>query len=123
MRNWCAAPDHVSIRPWSTPGCGRSMASRFTPWARHKRRLWVILIVGIIVVIGSVLGGYIMEGGEVLVLNQPAEFVVIGGAALGSLLIGTPISVMKALVGQLMGLLKPETSKSDYKELLAMLYQ
>lgn len=83
----------------------------------------MILIVGLIVVIGSVIGGYLMEGGSLFVLNQPAEFIVIGGAALGSLLIGTPISVIKSLVGQLLGLLKPETSKSDYKELLAMLYQ
>lgn len=83
----------------------------------------MILIVGILVVLGSVVGGYLMEGGSLLVLNQPAEFIVIGGAAMGGLLIGTPLGVVKALVAQLLGLLKPETSKNDYKELLAMLYQ
>ena len=36
--------------------------------------------------IGGVIGGFLMAGGALSVLNQPAEFVVIGGAAIGSLL-------------------------------------
>jgi chemotaxis protein MotA len=83
----------------------------------------VIIIVGFLIVLGSVVGGYLMEGGQVLVLNQPAEFVIIGGAALGSLLIGTPVPVLKQLIGQLKGLLGKSVGKDDYKELLAMLYQ
>ena len=50
----------------------------------------MLIIVGLVVVIGSVVGGYLMAGGDLLVLNQPSEFVVIGGAAIGSLLISTP---------------------------------
>ena len=61
--------------------------------------------------------------GEPLVLNQPAEFVIIGGAAFGSLLIGTPPSVIKRLLGQIKTLLGSGTSKVDYSDLLAMLYQ
>ena len=49
---------------------------------------------GILLVLGAVLGGYMMEGGELGVLNQPAEFVIIMGAALGSVLISTPIKVV-----------------------------
>jgi hypothetical protein len=49
----------------------------------------VIALFGILVVIASVIGGYMMEGGHLLVLFQPAELVIIGGAALGALLIGT----------------------------------
>ena len=50
----------------------------------------MLVIVGFIVVLGAVLGGFVMAGGALGVLNQPSEFIVIGGAALGSLLVSTP---------------------------------
>ena len=50
----------------------------------------MLLIVGLVVVFGGVIGGYLMDGGALGVLNQPAEFVIIGGAAIGSLLVSTP---------------------------------
>ena len=83
----------------------------------------MFLIIGMLVVVASVAGGYIMEGGEPLVLNQPAEFVIIGGAALGSLLIGTPPAVLKRLVGQMKLLFSSGSTKEDYQYLLSMLYQ
>ena len=44
----------------------------------------MFVIIGALIVIGSVAGGYLMEGGQPLVvLNQPAEFLIIGGAAVG----------------------------------------
>jgi len=83
----------------------------------------MFLIIGALVVIGSVAGGYLMEGGHPLVLNQPAEFIIIGGSAIGSLLIGTPPSVLGQLVGQLKKLFQAPAGASDYGDLLAMLYQ
>ena len=83
----------------------------------------MLVIVGALIVIGSVAGGYLMEGGQPLVLNQPAEFVIIGGAALGSLLIGTPPTVLKRLVSQMKSLFSAGTTRAEYGELLAMLYQ
>jgi chemotaxis protein MotA len=83
----------------------------------------MLVIVGAVVVLLSVAGGYLMEGGKPLVLNQPAEFVIICGAAIGSLMIGTPPSVMKQLMGQLKKLFGSGTSKGEYGDLLAMLYQ
>ena len=50
----------------------------------------MFLIVGFVLVLAAVLGGYLMEGGSLMVLFQPAEFVIIGGAAIGSMMIGTP---------------------------------
>ena len=55
----------------------------------------MLLLVGAVIVIASVLGGYLMDGGQPLVLNQPAEFIIIGGAALGSLVISTPPKVLQ----------------------------
>src|SRR5439155_9395276 len=83
----------------------------------------MFLIVGSLMVLGAVTGGYLMEGGKILVLNQPAEFLIIGGAALGSLLIGTPPSVLKKLLGQITALFKPAAGPSAYADLLAMLFQ
>jgi chemotaxis protein MotA len=83
----------------------------------------MLLIVGALVVLGSVAGGYLMEGGHPLVLNQPAEFLIIGGAAIGSLLISTPLSVLRQLVGQITRLFAAPAGKAAYVELLGMLFQ
>ena len=45
-------------------------------------------IIGILVVFGAVAAGYLMEHGNLKVLMQPAELVIIGGAAIGTVLIG-----------------------------------
>ena len=83
----------------------------------------MLLIVGALVVIASVVGGYLMEGGNLLVLNQPSEFVIIGGAAIGSLLVGTPPSIIKELLIQCKGLFGAQQGRKDYVDLLTMLYQ
>src|SRR5271167_2828678 len=59
----------------------------------------MIPIVGILVVIGCIAGGYLIEKGNLLVLMQPAELLIIGGAALGTVLIGNPIYILKKIVG------------------------
>ncbi len=51
-------------------------------------------IIGILVVFGAVVGGYLMEKGNLLVLLQPAELVIIGGAALGTVLIANPPHIL-----------------------------
>jgi chemotaxis protein MotA len=54
-------------------------------------------IIGIVVVLGCIAGGYLIEKGNLLVLMQPAELLIIGGAALGTLFIGNPMHVLKAI--------------------------
>jgi chemotaxis protein MotA len=83
----------------------------------------MLLIVGVLIVLGSVVAGYSLHGGSLLVLNQPSEFLIIGGSAIGSLLISTPIPVLKRLAGQMTRFFKPAVAKDDYLDLLAMLYQ
>lgn len=80
--------------------------------------------VGILMVFGAVIGGYLMEGGEVGVLIQPAEFVIILGAALGIVLISTPIKVVMQILTSLTKVLTGATvSKAQYFELLSVMYE
>ncbi len=83
----------------------------------------MLLIVGALIVLGSVAGGYLMHGGSLLALNQPSEFIIIGGAALGSLLIATPLPLVKQLAGQMTSFFKSPPSKDVYLDLLALQYQ
>jgi chemotaxis protein MotA len=78
---------------------------------------------GLAGIVVAVLGGYMWHGGHVHLLNQPAEFVIIGGAGVGILFISTPMHVIKALVSQLKRLLTPPPSHGEYQDLLVMLYQ
>jgi len=83
----------------------------------------MFFIIGLIVVIGSVAGGYLATGGHLDVLWQPFEFLIIFGAAIGGLLIGSPMKVVIGLAKSFGTLLKgPRYSKANYLELLTMLY-
>ena len=84
----------------------------------------MLIIVGLVVVIGSVVVGFLMAGGHLLVLLQWAEFVVIGGAVFGSMLISAPMSVIKKLFASIPKAIghKHET-KEDFLELLKSFYE
>jgi len=56
-------------------------------------------IVGILVVFGAVVGGYLMEKGNIMVLLQPAELLIIGGAALGTIFVANSPTVLKGMLG------------------------
>jgi len=75
-------------------------------------------------VLGSVVTGYLMHHGKLAVLWQPNEFVILGGAGLGSMIMANPLPVIKGVFAQLMGLLKanPFGAKA-YAELLQVLYE
>jgi chemotaxis protein MotA len=83
----------------------------------------MLIIVGAVIVLGCVVAGFMMEGGKLPALIQPAELLIIGGAAVGSLLISTPTNVLARMREQLVGSLGAGTSKSQYLSLLSMLYQ
>jgi len=84
----------------------------------------VLTIIGYVIVMGSVLGGFIMEGGPIAVLNQTVEFLIIGGASIGSLVAGTPTKVLRALLESIKkAVAGAGYSKADYMELFAMLYE
>ena len=83
----------------------------------------MIAFIGIGVVIAAIIGGYLWEGGKLLVLLQPAEFLIIGGAAGGALIIGSGPKILKTMISQLAGITKSGPTKKDYLDLLAMLYE
>ncbi|MCD6162028.1 MAG: flagellar motor stator protein MotA [candidate division Zixibacteria bacterium] len=83
----------------------------------------MIAIVGFIIVLVGVLGGFVWEGGQLMVLFQPAEFLIIGGCALGSLIVASPIKIIKLMMSDIIGVLKPPPSKEYYVNLLVMLYE
>lgn len=83
----------------------------------------MLAIIGIIVVFGSIIGGYLLEKGNLLVLVQPAELVIIGGAALGTLLVANPMHVIKDIMKGLPAIMKgSKYNKAYMTETLKMLY-
>jgi flagellar motor component MotA len=81
-------------------------------------------IIGIIVVFGAVAGGYLMEHGNLKVLLQPAEFLIIGGAASGTVLVANPLHVLKQIAFGAIAVFKgsPFTGKR-YLSSLKIAYQ
>lgn len=81
-------------------------------------------IIGILVVFGAVIGGFLMEKGHMAVLLQPAELLIIAGAATGTLLVANPVHILKSLVGSILGVLKGGgIGKQRYLNTLKMMYQ
>ena len=79
-------------------------------------------IIGIVVVIGAILGGYLMEKGPLMVLMQPAELVIIGGSAIGTMLIANPLPIVMKIVKGTLGVLGgSKYTQAFYLETLKML--
>ena len=111
-------PDTISVREKFT--APMSLMSGIHP--DSPTLIVMFSLIGIVVVIGAVLGGYLMEHGHLAVLVQPAELVIIGGAALGTLLIANPISLVKQIISGLIGVLKGSPyTKAFYTDTLKMM--
>jgi chemotaxis protein MotA len=81
-------------------------------------------IIGIVVVFGCVIGGFLMEHGNLKVLIQPAELVTIGGAAVGTVLIANPLHILKKIAGGLPGVFGgSKYTKQAYLDSLKMMYE
>jgi chemotaxis protein MotA len=81
-------------------------------------------IIGIVIVFGSVIGGYLMEHGNLKVLIQPAELVVIGGASIGTVLIANPLHILKQIAAGLAGVFGgSKFTKQRYLDSLKMMYE
>jgi len=78
-------------------------------------------IVGMLIVIGGVIGGYVMHHGNLHVLWQPTELIIIGGAALGAFIISSPKKVITLTVKNVFSILGGGPGKKQYVEILALL--
>jgi chemotaxis protein MotA len=84
----------------------------------------MIVILGALIVIGSVLGGFMMAGGHPLALMHLSELVIIGGAALGAMVLMSPKKVLIDLTRQVISTLKGSPySKRSYDDLFKSLYE
>jgi chemotaxis protein MotA len=80
-------------------------------------------IVGILIVFGAVLGGFLMEHGHVRVLLQPAELLIIAGAGSGTVLIANPLHILKQIAGGITGVFRGSRfTKQRYLDTLKMIY-
>lgn len=83
----------------------------------------MLVIIGLIIVLGSVFGGFVLAGGHIAALYQPLELLIIGGAAVGAFILGNTQKAQKATVKALpMVLRRPKYTKAIYMDLMALLY-
>ncbi len=81
-------------------------------------------IIGTLLVFGAVIGGFLMEKGHLAVLVQPAELLIIAGAAIGTLLTANPLHILKQIGGALLGALGgSKFGKTRYLSTLKMMYE
>jgi chemotaxis protein MotA len=81
-------------------------------------------IIGIVIVIGAILGGYLMEHGNIRVLLQPAELIIIFGAAIGTVLIANPLHILKKIAGGIGGVFgSSKYTQARYLETLKIMYE
>jgi chemotaxis protein MotA len=81
-------------------------------------------IIGIVVVIGAIMAGYLMEHGNIRVLIQPAELIIILGAAIGTVLIANPLHILKKMAGGLAGTFgSSKYTQARYLETLKIMYE
>lgn len=79
------------------------------------------MLIGILVILGSVVGGYLAMGGHLEVLVQPFEAVIILGASMGAYVIGNTGPVLKQSLGVFGTLFRgPKYNKAAYVELLGL---
>lgn len=83
----------------------------------------MFVIIGIVVVFACILAGYLMEHGNVRVLIQPAELVIIAGAAIGTVLIANPLHILKKIGAGVGGAFKgSKFTRQAYVDALKMMY-
>lgn len=81
------------------------------------------IIVGLIIAVACIAGGFASMGGNLKILFQPFEYVIIVGGAIGAYIISNPVSVLKDTVLSFApGVKKVSRKKADYLELLSLLY-
>ena len=94
------------------------------PGARADQRgVSMFAIIGIVVVFGCIAAGYLMEHGNIMVLLQPAELIIIGGAAAGTVLVANPLHIIKKIAAGIVAVFSgSKFGKQTYIDALKMMY-
>ena len=81
-------------------------------------------IIGIVVVFGAVVGGYLLEHGNLRVLLQPAELLIIGGAGAGTILVANPLHILKNIAAGIPAVFTGSRfTKQRYLATMKMMYE
>ena len=84
----------------------------------------MVLLIGFLIVFGAAMGGFMYAGGNPMLLLHVSEFIVIGGIAIGIMVIASPTHVLKHMVDKIKGAIAGgHTGKDEYLELLKLLYE
>jgi chemotaxis protein MotA len=83
----------------------------------------MLQIIGSLVVLGCVVGGFLIDGGHLLLLWHPTEMLIIVGSAFGAFMISNPLKVVKSAFAEAISLPKgPRYKRADYLMLLKLLH-
>jgi len=83
----------------------------------------MLLIIGSLIVLVSVGGGFVLSNGNLASLWHPFEILIIGGSAFGAFMISNPTNVIKGAFSGVIGLLKgSKYGKKEYMELLSLMF-
>jgi len=83
----------------------------------------LLIIAGLVVVFGSIAAGYLLEEGNLRVLMQPAELIIIAGGAAGIVLVSSPARNLRLLVRAVFSVCFPRTyTRDNYLDALKLLY-
>lgn len=84
----------------------------------------MLALAGIIIVFAAVFGGYLIEKGNPYVLLQPAELLIVGGAACGIILVANPAAAIRRMLrGAFRAFLSTPYTRASYLRSLRMLYE
>ena len=84
----------------------------------------MFVLIGAIIVLGAVFGGFVMEGGPLKLIVQPVEFLIIGGSALGAMVISAPKKLLTKILSKVIGSLRGGTINQHlYLDLLKLMYE
>jgi chemotaxis protein MotA len=82
------------------------------------------IIIGLIITLGALLGGFVAMGGHVNVIWQPWEYVIICGAAVGTFVVANPVKTIKDVgVGFVEVLLMRTPKPREYLDVLGVLHE
>jgi len=84
----------------------------------------MLILIGYLVVLGSVFGGYALAGGHLAALLQPLELLMIGGGAAGAFVVGNSSKAIRSTLGALPGVFRGSRyTKALYMDLMSLLYE